>query len=132
MWKFAQKCTKFENILKNGRWLYAIIIPNKLLEQALFCQYLLIKNIEFHEWNHWARSVLVKYSILLLIKDMGLDDSWAEIGTVLILLLSRNWKLVRGELHIYFCKQCVIMTLGVRGVITNDVLKFRKIIEFQN
>ena len=24
-----------------------------------------------------GRSALVKYSVLLLIKDMGLDDSWA-------------------------------------------------------
>ena len=25
IWKFAQKCTKFENILKKGKWLRAII-----------------------------------------------------------------------------------------------------------
>ena len=32
IWKFGQKCTKFENILKRGRWLRAIIARNKLLE----------------------------------------------------------------------------------------------------
>ena len=26
IWKFGQKYTKFENILKKGRWLHAIII----------------------------------------------------------------------------------------------------------
>ena len=35
IWKFAQKCTKFENILKKGKWLRAIIARNKLLEKAL-------------------------------------------------------------------------------------------------
>ena len=35
IWKFGQKCTKFENILKKGRWLHAIIAHNKLLEKAL-------------------------------------------------------------------------------------------------
>ena len=33
--KFEQKCTKFENILKKGRWLHVIIACNKLLEKAL-------------------------------------------------------------------------------------------------
>ena len=35
IWKFGQKCTKFENILKKGSWLRAIITCNKLLEKAL-------------------------------------------------------------------------------------------------
>ena len=35
IWKFGQKCTKFENILKKGKWLRAIITRNKLLEKAL-------------------------------------------------------------------------------------------------
>ena len=30
IWKFGQKCTKFENILKEGRWLYVIITLHKL------------------------------------------------------------------------------------------------------
>ena len=34
IWKFGQKCTKFKNILKKGRWLRAIIARNKLLEKA--------------------------------------------------------------------------------------------------
>ena len=39
-----------------------------------------------------------------------------------------------GESHIHFLTQCVIMTLGVDrvGLITNEVLKFREIIEFQS
>ena len=45
---------------------------------------------------------------------------------------------VRVDSHIYFCTQCVIMTLGavgkggggVGGGGANDVLKFRKIIDF--
>ena len=32
IWKSGQKCTKFENILKKGRWLRAIIARYKLLE----------------------------------------------------------------------------------------------------
>ena len=39
---------------------------------------------------------------------------------------------VNGESHIDFCRQCVIIRLAVGGTITNDVLKFRKIIEFQS
>ena len=35
IWKFRQKHTKLENILKKGRWLCAIIARNKLLEKAL-------------------------------------------------------------------------------------------------
>ena len=35
IWKYGQKCTKLENILKKGRWLHGIIAHNKLLEQAL-------------------------------------------------------------------------------------------------
>ena len=34
IWKFGQICTKFENILKKGRWLHAIMAWNKLLEKA--------------------------------------------------------------------------------------------------
>ena len=33
--KFRQKCTKFGNILKKGRWLHVIIAQNKLLEKPL-------------------------------------------------------------------------------------------------
>ena len=35
--KFGQKCTKFENILKKGRWLHAIITCIELLEKVLAC-----------------------------------------------------------------------------------------------
>ena len=35
VWNFAQKCTKFKNILKKRRWLRAIIARNKLLERVL-------------------------------------------------------------------------------------------------
>ena len=34
-WQFGQECTKFENILKKGSCLHAIITRNKLLEKAL-------------------------------------------------------------------------------------------------
>ena len=34
-WKFGQECTKFENILKKGSCLHAIIARNKQLEKAL-------------------------------------------------------------------------------------------------
>ena len=47
---------------------------------------------------------------------------------------------MRDESHIYFHTQWVIMTHGVRGkreercwgAISNEVLKFREIIEFQS
>ena len=38
IWKFGQKCMKFENIFKKGKWLRVIIAHNKLLEKALFAQ----------------------------------------------------------------------------------------------
>ena len=41
-------------------------------------------------------SALIKYSILLVIKDMGLDDSWAWIGTILILLNKQELKIDKG------------------------------------
>ena len=37
-----------------------------------------------------------------------------------------------GESHIYFRTQCVAMTLWGRGAISNDLLKFKKTIEFQS
>ena len=43
---------KFENILKNSMSFHAIITNNKLLEWALSCQYLLIKNTKFYECNN--------------------------------------------------------------------------------
>ena len=35
IWKFGQKCTKFENILKKGKGLHVITTHNKLLDKAL-------------------------------------------------------------------------------------------------
>ena len=40
-----------------------------------------------------AKSALVKYSKL---KDVGLDDSWAQIGTIFILLNKRELKICKG------------------------------------
>ena len=39
-----------------------------------------------------------------------------------------------GESHIYFHKQCAIKVVagGREGVIANDILKKRKVIEFQS
>ena len=34
IWKYGQKCTKFENILKKGRWLHVIIASYKVLEKS--------------------------------------------------------------------------------------------------
>ena len=39
---------------------------------------------------------------------------------------------IKGESHIDFRTQCVIMTLAEGGVIANDVSKIRKVIEFQS
>ena len=44
IWKFGQRCTKFENILKKGKWLRAIIARNKLLEKALVVSFRLLIN----------------------------------------------------------------------------------------
>ena len=35
IWKFGEKYTKFENVLKKSRWFHAIIVRNKLLVKAL-------------------------------------------------------------------------------------------------
>ena len=44
-----------------------------------------------------------------------------------------NPGLFRGDSHIAFCTQCVITMLeGGEEAITGDVLKFRKLIEFQS
>ena len=47
-------------------------------------------------FENQARSALVKYSILLSIKDMGLDDPWAQIGAILILLNKQELKIGKG------------------------------------
>ena len=39
---------------------------------------------------------------------------------------------LKGEPHIDFRMQCVIVTLTGRGAITNGIFKFRKVIEFQS
>ena len=41
--KFGRKCTKFENILKECRWLLAIIAGNKLLEKTQMTGDLIVK-----------------------------------------------------------------------------------------
>ena len=38
----------------------------------------------------------------------------------------------KGESHIDFRTQCVIIKLAGVGTITNDVLKFRKVMEFES
>ena len=43
-----------------------------------------------------------------------------------------NAVIISVETHIDFRTQCVTMTLGCWGAITNEVLKFRKIIEFKS
>ena len=50
IWKFGQKCTKFENIFKKGRWLCVIIALDKLLEKAL---YILLKSPKILLWGHF-------------------------------------------------------------------------------
>ena len=39
---------------------------------------------------------------------------------------------IRGVSHIDSRTQCAIMTLAGGGIIANDVLKMRKVIEFQS
>ena len=56
-------------------------------------------------------------------------------GDAKILELNQNQKsdkasFNRSESHIDFRTQCVIMTLAVGGIVANDVLKMRKVIEF--
>ena len=48
------------------------------------------------------KSALVKYSIFLLIKDMGLDDSWPWIGTILILLNKQELKIGKERVTYLF------------------------------
>ena len=91
IWKFTQRCTKFENILKNGGWLYAItarigpflsIFTDQeysisWMKSFSNCRETLFnRNLNIMIFENHARSALVKYSIVLLIKDMGLDDTW--------------------------------------------------------
>ena len=47
-------------------------------------------------FENQARSALVKYSILLLIKDVGLGNSWAQIRTIFILLNKKALKIGKG------------------------------------
>ena len=39
---------------------------------------------------------------------------------------------LRGESHIDFCMQCIIMISWLGGTVTNDVLKFKKVIGFES
>ena len=49
IWKFGQKCTKFENISRTGMWLCAIIANNRLLKQDLTAAdwHLKVKDTEY-------------------------------------------------------------------------------------
>ena len=58
-YKYGQKCTKFGNILKKGRWLYAIIAFNKLVEKALWSKVHLIVFI------HVVKQLVFKESLTL-------------------------------------------------------------------
>ena len=49
-----------------------------------------------------AKCALVKYLILLLIEDMVLDDSWAQIGTIFILLNKQELKIGKGRVTYLF------------------------------
>ena len=47
-------------------------------------------------FENQGTGALVKYLILLLIKDMDLDDSWAWIGAILIPLNKQELKINKG------------------------------------
>ena len=57
------------------------------------------------------------------------DESYSSFESYLCYYYSKG---VKGESHIDFRTQCVIMTLGVGEAITNVVVKFTKNIEFQS
>ena len=60
IWNVGQKCTKFENTLKKGRWLRTIIARNKLLEKALSEHIICFSN-----WAHRDR-LLTKVHLALV------------------------------------------------------------------
>ena len=59
-WKFGQKSTKYENILKKGRWLRAIIAHNKLLQKTVACYLQLFSFLplflnRFQKWKNYSK-----------------------------------------------------------------------------
>ena len=71
-----------------------------------------------------AKCALVKYSILLLTKDMVLDDSWAQIGTIFILLNKQELKIGKERVTYLFLNAMRDNDIGGLGglVIANNVL----------
>ena len=78
---------------------------------------------------------IVNMTYLIIFMKSCCSFFWATQHVILFIF-------IKGESHIDFRAQCVIMTLTGGGVgsgggeggvaITNDVLKFKKIIEFEN
>ena len=62
-----------------------------------------------------------------------LDSAWSrDFWSRARFLPDLIFMMPRAESHIDFRTQCVIMTLVGWGAITNDVLKFIKVIEFES
>ena len=76
IWKFEQKHTKFENILKKSRWLHAIMKHNKLLEKALFLLFYISFYVSRYHFPHVFRILFNIWKKLFVTNFPFLIDSF--------------------------------------------------------
>ena len=103
-------------------------------------RYLIIRRLSFSSNTNFL------FSLISTLKISN-DGEWLQSNkqSLTALPIGLTFFLVSGEIlicspiltlkcvsHIYFCTQCAIMTLFVVRAIANDVLKFRKVIEFES
>ena len=84
-WKFGQKSTKYENILKKGRWLHAIITHNKLLEKTLACYLQLFSFLSLfvNSWQKWKNYSKIFEGSLLHTHFHPFEDSLKKFFVVI-------------------------------------------------
>ena len=103
-------------------------------------RYLIIRRLSFSSNTNFL------FSLISTLK-LSNDGEWLQSNkqSLTVLPIGLTFFLVSGEIlicspiltlkgvwHIYFCTQYAIMTLFVVRAIANDVLKFRKVIEFES
>ena len=70
IWKFGEKCTKIENILKKGRWFLAIITCNELLVKALW-----VRGLIHHKKDSLTIEILNTSFLIKLVFNVSIFSS---------------------------------------------------------
>ena len=104
IWKFRQKYTKFENILKRGKWLHVIITHSNLLEKALCLGEDVVYNfiISMIEESKYCSDAIKKHFNKELVMTKKVDEDFEKstnVGFVIMFYVDGDLK-VRDHWHI--------------------------------